>query len=63
MVEVAIADPLTDGTIYGFVYLFVSEKIENTGTYALIILLAVAACKLFWTELAEFNHFFLQNVS
>merc|ERR1712156_1299504 len=35
MVEVAIADPLTDGTIYGFVYLFVSEKDENTGTYVL----------------------------
>jgi len=35
MVEVAIADPLTDGTIYGFVYLFVSEKVETTGTYVL----------------------------
>ena len=33
MVEVAIADPLTDGTIFGFVYLFVSEKVETTGTY------------------------------
>ena len=35
MVEVAIADPLTDGTIFGFVYLFVSEKVETTGTYIL----------------------------
>ena len=35
MVEVAIADPLTDGTIYGFMYLFVSQKIENSGRYLL----------------------------
>ena len=35
MVEVAIADPLTDRTIFGFVYLFVSEKVETTGTYIL----------------------------
>ena len=36
MVEVAIADPLTDaGPPYGFMYLFVSEKNEETGNYAL----------------------------
>ena len=35
MVEVAIADPLTDGTIYGFMYLFVSQKVENSGRYLL----------------------------
>ena len=34
MVEVAIADPLTDEN-YGFMYLFVSEKIEETGNYVL----------------------------
>ena len=35
MVEVAIADPLTDGTIYGFMYLFVTEKDKATGSYVL----------------------------
>ena len=34
MVEVAIADPLTEEN-YGYMYLFVSEKIGETGSYAL----------------------------
>ena len=34
MVEVAIADPLTEEN-YGFMYLFLSEKIGETGSYVL----------------------------